>query len=129
MAILAEANQVEDIIAIEERLSEVRYQLESMESQLRALDNQVDYATISLSISEVKEFTEVTEPETVWDRISVGFTESLEGVGNFFVEFFVFFVVALPYLVTLGAVVAVVLLIARASKRKKMKAPKEEKKS
>ena len=36
---------MEDIITIEQRLSDVRYQLESMESQLRSYDNRVDYST------------------------------------------------------------------------------------
>ena len=35
---------IDDIITIESRLSDVRYQIESMESQLRTYDNQVDYS-------------------------------------------------------------------------------------
>jgi chromosome segregation ATPase len=129
LELMSKAESLNDLLTLDKHLTDVRTELEQVTSSLKVLENQVDYATIHLSISEVKEFTEVTEPETVWERISVGFVESLEGVGNFFVEFFVFIVIALPYLVTLGAVVIVVLLIARAVNRKKAKAPKEEKKS
>ena len=38
---------------------DVRYQLESVTSQLRVLSNQVDYATIDLSIEQVQEYTPV----------------------------------------------------------------------
>ncbi|MDE6406830.1 MAG: DUF4349 domain-containing protein, partial [Lachnospiraceae bacterium] len=45
LELMGKAESVEDIIAIEGRLSEVRYQIESMESQLRTYDNQIDYST------------------------------------------------------------------------------------
>ena len=89
---------MEDIITIESRLSEVRYQIESMESQLRTFDNQVDYSTVNLSIEEVEIFTPVEE-ETPWERISEGFAESLDNIGNGFVEFGIWFVIHIPYLV------------------------------
>ena len=41
LELLEQAESVEDIITIESRLSDVRYQIESMESQLRTLQNQV----------------------------------------------------------------------------------------
>ena len=44
--LMEQAETVEDIITIEGRLSEVRYQLESMESQLRTYDNKIDYSTV-----------------------------------------------------------------------------------
>ena len=39
------------------RLSEVRYQLESIESQLRTFDNRIDYSTVYLYIDEVEVFS------------------------------------------------------------------------
>ena len=40
LALLEKAENVEDIITIENRLSDVRYELENYESQIRLLDNQ-----------------------------------------------------------------------------------------
>ena len=56
-ALLEKADTLEAVIALEERLSEIRYQLESMESQLKLYDNQVDYSTVSIHISEVAVYT------------------------------------------------------------------------
>ena len=81
MALLEQATSIEDIITIESRLSEVRYQIESMESQLRTFDNQVDYSTVSISISEVKELTPVVE-ESAGTRIRNGFVNSLNNDAN-----------------------------------------------
>ena len=61
LELLEQAETIEDIITIESRLSEVRYQLESMESQLRTYDNKIDYSTVYLNISEVEVFTPVSE--------------------------------------------------------------------
>ena len=66
---MEKAESIEDIITIEQRLSNVRYQIESMEAQLRTYDNKVDYSTVHLDVSEVKELTPVHE-ETLWERIS-----------------------------------------------------------
>ena len=60
---LEKAESIDTVITLEQRLSDIRYQLESMESQLRLYDNQVDYSTVYLSISEVTAYTPVT-PET-----------------------------------------------------------------
>ena len=53
LQLLEQAESIEDIITIEQRLSDVRYQLESMESQLRSYDNQVDYSTVYLSLIHI----------------------------------------------------------------------------
>ena len=109
LQLLERAESIEDIITIEQRLSDVRYQLESMESQLRTYDNQVDYSTVYLSIEEVEIFTPVEE-ETVWERISGGFMESLDNIGNGFVEFGIWFIIHIPYLVLWAVFVTVFVL-------------------
>lgn len=121
LELLAKAETTKDLLEIEERLTEVRTDLESITSELRVLDNQVNYGTVNLSVSEVKEYTVVEEPETVWQRIGTGFMQSLKGLGKFFTNLFVFIIVASPYLVFIAAIVVVVLLIIRASKKKKQK--------
>ena len=73
-----------------------------MESQLRTYDNQVDYSTVYLYINEVEILTPVEE-ETIGERISSGFMESLDNIGEGFVEFGIWFVIHIPYLV-LGAI-------------------------
>lgn len=125
MSLLEKAENLEDILIIESRLSDVRYQLESMESRLRTFDNQVDYSTVYLDISEVKELTPVEE-KNGWQRMTEGFVNSLKNVGNGFKEFGIWVVVHIPYLVVWAAVIfAIVMfikwLIRRAKKKKAKK--------
>ena len=121
LELMAQAEDMSDLLEIESRLTDVRYELESVTSQLRLYDNQVDYATIYLSIDEVQEYT-VVEEETLWQRISGGFVSSLKGVGNFFVELFVWLVTKLPYIVVFGVLGAGVVVLVRKVVKKKKKA-------
>lgn len=126
LELLAQAENMEDLLLIESRLTEVRTELEQVNSQLRVLDNQIDYSTIHLYLEEVREYTEVEEPETFWDRISSGFANSLENLGDFFVELAIFLIVAIPYLIPIGAVVVVVVILVKRNKKKNKKAPSSQ---
>ncbi len=118
LELLEQAESIEDIITIEDRLSTVRYQLESMESQLRTYDNKVDYSTVNIYIDEVRELTPVAE-ETTWERISGGFMESLRDIGNGIKETAVWFVIHIPYIIIWGVVIIVCILIIRRFRRKR----------
>lgn len=125
MELLAEAKNMSDLLQIEDRLTQVRGELEKMESQLLVYDNMVDYGTVYLTVNEVTEYTVVEEPETVWERISTGFVRSLKDLGGFFVELFVLVIVGLPYLVILAVLVVAAVLLLKFRKKKK-NAKKEE---
>lgn len=124
---LEQAETVEDMIILESRLSEIRYQIESMESTLRTYDNQIDYSTINLDIREVVVLTPITTPEkTVWERTGEGFMNSLKNIGIGFREFFVGLVIILPYLVLFAAIVLVIIwfiffCIKRSTKKRRKK--------
>lgn len=102
LELLAQAENMSDLLEIEARLSDVRYELENYNSRLRLYDNQVDYATIYLYISEVQEYTPVVE-KTVWERIRDGFKSSIKGLTEDLVDLFVWIVANSPYLVVWGA--------------------------
>lgn len=124
LELMEQAESLEDILTIEERLTDIRYSLESMESRLRTMDNQVDFSTVYLSVSEVKELTPVEE-KTTGQRIAEGFVRSLKDVGDGAVELFVWFVVNLPHLVIWAVVIVLVVLVIKKIRRKR-KARKEK---
>lgn len=120
LELLELAENIDEMIIIEQRLTDVRYELQRMESQLRTYDNKVDFATVILSISEVKELTPVVE-ETIWDRISHGFTDNLKEVGEGFLDFFVWILVSIPYLVLWAVFIAVFVIVIRLCARRSRK--------
>lgn len=111
-ALLEKADSLEAVIALEQRLSEIRYELESMESQLRLYDNQVDYSTVHLFINEVTIYTP-TAPETIGQRIQNGFARSLENVADFCVELFIGIVASSPVWVPLAILIAIAVILLR----------------
>lgn len=122
LELLAEAQNLTEILEIEARLSDIRYELESYASQLRVMDNQVAYATVHLDINEVEKLTPVEEP-TVLDRITEGFGETLSDIRECAEDLIVWFAVNSPWLVIIAAVVTAVVLICKAAYRPK---PKKE---
>lgn len=112
LELLAQAETMEDLLEIEARLTDVRYELENYASQLRLYDNQVDYATIYLNIEEVQEYTPVEDP-TFWERITSTFSDALEGLGEGSANIVVFLVGNSPYLAVLALVAALAFLLVK----------------
>lgn len=127
LELMEQAETMADLLEIEARLTDVRYELERVTSQLRVYDNLVDYATIYLGIDEVTEYTPVEE-ETLWQRISGGFVRSLKGLGETLLDVAVWLIVNLPYLVVLAAIGWAIVAITRRLRRKKAvkKAPRKD---
>ena len=127
LELMEKADTMSDLLEIQARLTEVRSALESIHSQLKVLQNQVNYATIELYINQVKAYTEVEE-QTVWQRIGSGFKRNLQNIGEDLVDFFVWAVTYSPQLILWVGIFAVVIVVLRRSfrKRKVNKAPKED---
>lgn len=129
LELMSKAETLDDLLTVEKRLTDVRTELEKVASALRVFDNQVDFATVHLNINEVKEFTEITESDNIWQRIGTGFSKSLKNIGTFFEELFVFLMISLPYLVLLALIPLCIVLIVRFHNRKnRNKDTKEERK-
>ena len=121
LEMMEKAETVEDVITIEEKLTELRYQIESLQSTLKNWDRQVSYSTVYLSVEEVAEYT----PETpaakpgYGQRLLTSLRASLRAIGGFFSELLIWLAGALPVLLVLAAAVGVVVLIVRSVRRKR----------
>ena len=109
LELLENAETMEDIIAIESRLSEVRYELGSYESRLRLLDNQVDYSTVYINLTEVERITETGE-RTFFQEVADRFGDSAYAVARGLRGFAVGFLGSLPILAVWAVVIAAVAL-------------------
>ena len=112
LSMMEQAESIEDIIAINEQLTDVRYQIESMESQLRTYDNQVDYSTVNIYIDEVERYTPGAA-KSAGARIAEGFSANIYRVGNFFKNFAIEFIILLPILIAVAIVLGIAILIVR----------------
>lgn len=118
--LLEQATDLDQILALESKLSDLRYQINSYETQLRTYDNLVDYSTVYFYINEVA--YEQSTSNTIGSRISNGFRNSLYEVRDFFVDLFVALIANLPILIVMAAVIlAAILLIRKLLRRHKAK--------
>ena len=127
LELLEKAENMSDLLEIETRLTDVRTELEEVVSQLQLYDNLVDYGTLDLTITEVKEFEVVVEELTVWQRIGNGLSENWQGMCDGFVELFILLVVSLPFLIPVGVIaIGVILTIKICSKKGKKAVEKKQ---
>lgn len=124
LELLENAETMEDLLTIEARLTDVRWELENYASQLRVLDNQVNYSTIHLSVWEVDKPTVVAE-RTVWQKIGDGFSENAGDMWDGLVNTFIWLITVIPYLIPLALIGGVVVLVFKSGKKLKIKKGKK----
>lgn len=119
LGLLEKADSIDTTLAIQNQLTEVRYQLESYSSRLKVMQNQVDYSTLELSAYEVTRVT-ATEKDTFLTRLKDRFVGSLTALGNGCENVVLFILGELPILAVLGVLlVGIVLLVRRVRKNRK----------
>lgn len=125
LELMEQAETMSDLLEIEERLTEVRYQLENYTSTLRLYDNQVDYATLDLTLREVEKFTP-PEKQGFWQKVTSGLADSIVDLGQGMVDVTAWVLIELPYLVLVGLLGWLTVFLTRRS-IKRRRAKKEQK--
>ena len=112
MRLMEEADQLEDVLSIQSYLTDVRYELDSYESQMRVLENRVSYSTITVDIDEVERVTPQEEKgffAESWAKLQ----DTMYELGQTIRTFGIWFIGSLPVLILLGAAIAVVVVVIR----------------
>ncbi len=138
LSMLEKAEDVESLIALEERLADVRYEIESIERNLRNLDRRIAYSSVTISLREVEIYTPTkavqrTFGEKLHDALTDGWSSFTRGFQYFLIDL----VYALPglilFLLIAGAAVFAAVKVVRKRRAKKAAAkaaaeqPPEEK--
>jgi hypothetical protein len=98
----AQAENLSDLLEIQDSLTNVQYQLESWQQQMNWYNDQVDYCTVTISLDEVQEYTPVRTSfgERLIGALHDGLTAFADGAQNA--------VIALAYNLLLVLVLAAV---------------------
>ncbi len=114
--LLSKAENMEDIIDLENAISETEYQIEQLTGSLRHYDSLVDFATIDVRLREVLRLSTVEEaPPTFGSRLGNAFTDGLRGFGDFLQDVAVYLAYNWTWMVLLALVI---LLVVKVSKRR-----------
>lgn len=111
--ILSKAEKLEDVIQLENALSNVRYEIEALTATLRRMDSQVRYSYLNMSLSEVVEYQPVQSlPKTFGEKLSDSFKRSGRNLSSFFEDTLFFIIEDLPVLLINLAILAVIVFVA-----------------
>ena len=127
-AMMDKAETIEDMIAVEDRLTEVQTELDQRRTQLASMDTDVALSTVNLSVEEVVQYTpEPEKKDTFADRLK----NAVKGSASNFLQLLENILFAAIYLIPVIAVFLVLFLMIRAVwrayRRKHPKAPKPPK--
>ncbi len=117
---LAKSEDVETLIALEQRLSDVRYEIESIERSLRNYDMQIKYSTVDLDLREVEIYTPTvpvrrTFSQKLADSLSDGWNGFTRGIQNVILGL----ASALPALILLAVIIVAVIVCIRKARKKR----------
>ena len=104
LALLERADRMEDILAIEAQLTDVRYQIESLTTTLRGWQSQVDYSTVTLNIREVTRYTP-PEKQNFVDRMLGAVSGSLQSFGASLADLSISLIYLIPWLAVFALIV------------------------
>ncbi len=114
------AYTLDSIIELERELSDVSYQIQMYETNLRTYDSLVDFSTINVTLHEVMEIKEVTPAkEDLGSRISDGFYSALNGLVHFGEDVLVFLAASWPVLVILIVAIFLIIFFVKRSNKKR----------
>ena len=114
------AGTIEEMIAVEERLSEVERQLNAFKTDLSAMDKDVQFSTIYIDLTEVKRYTEEPHVTTFGERIENAFDDAISGFVNLCQGIVLFAVRYFPYLILMVIVIILLLRLDKKSKEKRL---------
>jgi ABC-type antimicrobial peptide transport system permease subunit len=124
LEMLEKSENLSDLMSVRSRLTDVRYQLDSYESQLRKYDSLIDYSTVSVSVSEVERLSNIRGG--VWTQIGDDFMDNVYAIADGAVAFFIWFVGSLPVLILLGGFATGGFFLYRYVRRKRSAAKKPD---
>ena len=121
LELLSEATDLSEILDIEDRLTSVRYEIESLSGTLSKLSSLISLSTVNIEILEVRELSEPA-PETFGEEIAKTFKSSINALVTTLRYATLAIVAIMPFLSVLAVfVVILILFIRRTNKRKKKK--------
>ena len=119
LELMEESGSLEELLAVQDKLMEVQYQIESYTGQMKVLTNRIDYATVQIYLEEVEVYTPV-EP-SFGEEIVDTFSEMLRDVKNGAEDILLAVIYLIPLWIIAAAAAAVIVLLVKRSKRKKAK--------
>ena len=113
MEMMKKAETVEDMIYVEQRLSEVQMELNQAKSHLSKMDTDVALSTVHLTIEEVVEYSKTTYEKNFFERTAETFADSIDNFLRAMEGILDLFIYLLPFMLLIGVIIVIVLFATR----------------
>lgn len=119
-AMLEKADSLDYMITLEDKLTEIRTEINAINSTLQLMDKAVNYSYVYLTLSEVKEYNPPSE-ESYWQHVGKTFVDAMDTFVDVMGGIFIVIIWISPFLL-LGIIIAIVIVAVKHRKKKdKMK--------
>lgn len=105
LEMMEQAVSIDDMIAVESRLSEVQRDLAQLKSRLNSMDTDVAYSTLSVDLVEVVVYTE--HHQSYFEQAADTFKDGISSFVEFLRNSSLTLIYLFPYLILLAALIAV----------------------
>ncbi len=121
--LMAQAQEVSDLIELETAVADTQYEIERYETSQRDIDRRVDMSAVNVTLLEESPAQSATAEDIgLGERLGAALRASLRWLGGFLRNMLVFVTMILPVAVPVAAIAAVVWLVVR---RRSPRAPKD----
>lgn len=125
--LLQQAENIDTIVQLEERLTEVRYELEGYQTRKKLYDNRISYSTVNIILEEVS-YTMETDDSTFVSRIVTGLKRSCRDIGYNITGLIEWTIIHLPYFLVWGIIIVIIAKRVRKTIKKRREKKSEQQK-
>jgi cytochrome c-type biogenesis protein CcmH/NrfF len=125
-AMMEKAETLTELLTLEDKLSEVRAEINGINSSLQLMEKSVSYSYVYVTLREVKEYQE-PEEESYLSRMGSSFVGAFKSFVNVLGEILIVLIWVLPYLIVAAVILMVLIVYNVRRKRKKTNEDNEKK--
>ena len=114
MELLDKATSLKDILTIRDKIAEVNYELDSLQRQLKSMQNKVSYSTVSIDARETRTIAQSRGEKTYFEKIGENFLSEMEDGLEIAIDLLIFLISRLPLFLILALVVFIIVKIIKA---------------
>ncbi len=128
MELMGKAESIEDILAIREQLRDINYELDSLNRQLKSMENKVSYSTVNVEAKEGRSVIGTGGSKSFASRIAEKFMEEFADGWEIALNVLIFIITRIPLFAILGVFVFIIVKIVKAISAGNGKREKKQKK-
>lgn len=125
LEMLEKADNLYDMIALDDKLSDIRAKINELNYKLQNMDKSASYSYINISLKEVVEYQ--TVEKTYWQELGETVVGSAKNFTDFLGDILIFIIWIFPFAIVITVVLLVIISIKKRIRRKKEQKQNESK--